>query len=190
MKMMKKLKLQKTINKYLYTIRLLFSGKNNLPSIDINVQDYIIYLIMSKKEVLSEFDILKLTITTSAQYNFRETLFYFIDYLNNFKNNQLYRKCCNDFMDLLIVHKTIFITNKNLNDFIFNKLKELNYVYSKLSHSEENSITLEKIKQSSQNIYGIDFDKICIRHNCSLYKSKLSHNFDLCHIHLIKHFTG
>lgn len=141
MKMLKKLKLQKIINKYLYTIRLLFSGKNNFPIIDINTQDYIIYLIMSKKEVLSEFDLLRLTIITAAQSYLKETLFSYIDYLNNYNNNQHYRKIVMDFMDLLINRQTTFITNKKFNDLIFNKLKELNYIYSKLSY-DENSTTL------------------------------------------------
>jgi hypothetical protein len=186
MKLHKK-QLQKIINKYFYTIRLVFYGKNNLPYIDSSIQDYIIYLIMNEKDILSEFDITKLTIASSEQYKFRETLFYYIEDINKFKHNQHYKNIVIDFMDLLLENKNIFITNKNFNKLILNKLKELNYIFNKLSN-EYDIVIIEKIKYTAEKIYSIDCDKICIKHNCCLYKSKLSYNFGLCHNHLIKHF--
>lgn len=188
MKLDKK-QLQKIINKYFYTIRLLFYGKNNLPYIDISIQDYIIYLINNKKkDILSDFDITKLTIASSEQYKFRETLFYYIEDIKKFKDNQRYRNIVIDFMDLLLENKNIYITNKKFNKLILNKLKELNYIFNKLGN-EDDIIIIEKIKYTGEKIYSIDCNKICIKHNCCLYKSKLSYNFDLCHNHLIKHFT-
>lgn len=185
--MFTKKKLQNIINNYFITIKLLFSGKNNLPLIPYDIQDLIIEKIYPKNNKIN-FN----TEVNNEYYNQKEVIKSIQEYFNSpqllYGSGYERKKEIIKLFDYLIYNSKFVIDNYKFALSAKNKLKQLKLECKKEPNSDLNQQLYNKIEETSQKIFGIKLKNYCAVSTCINCQSTITPNFNLCHIHLNKKF--